>query len=84
MSNKVIHFEKKFSRAPLLGFIPRKLSRECPKRSETVIAQIWARAHQDGLLPQRRNVFFSDESRFGLVSDYYRERVWRQKGGQID
>nr|CAH7726977.1 unnamed protein product [Callosobruchus chinensis] len=27
----------------------------------------WARAHQDWLLPQWRNVFFSDESRFGLV-----------------
>nr|CAH7742418.1 unnamed protein product [Callosobruchus chinensis] len=29
----------------------------------------WARAHQDWLLPQWRNVLFSDESRFGLVSD---------------
>nr|CAH7746444.1 unnamed protein product [Callosobruchus chinensis] len=38
----------------------------------------WARAHQDSLLPQWRNVLFSDESRFGLVSDDYRERVWRQ------
>nr|CAH7716965.1 unnamed protein product [Callosobruchus chinensis] len=28
----------------------------------------WARAHQDWLLPQWRNVLFSDESRFGLVS----------------
>nr|CAH7750457.1 unnamed protein product [Callosobruchus chinensis] len=27
----------------------------------------WARAHQDWLLPQRRNVLFSDESRFGLI-----------------
>nr|CAH7761365.1 unnamed protein product [Callosobruchus chinensis] len=35
----------------------------------------WARAHQDWLLPQWRNVLFSDESRFGLVSDDYRERV---------
>nr|CAH7740087.1 unnamed protein product [Callosobruchus chinensis] len=31
-----------------------------------------ARAHQDWLLPQWRNVLFSDESRFGLVSDDYR------------
>nr|CAH7763240.1 unnamed protein product [Callosobruchus chinensis] len=38
----------------------------------------WARAHQDWLLPQWRNVLFSDESRFGFVSDDYRERVWRQ------
>nr|CAH7760273.1 unnamed protein product [Callosobruchus chinensis] len=30
--------------------------------------------HQDWLLPQWRNVLFSDESRFGLVSDDYRER----------
>nr|CAH7737761.1 unnamed protein product [Callosobruchus chinensis] len=29
----------------------------------------WAKAHQDWLLPQYRNVLFSDESRFGLVSD---------------
>nr|CAH7719539.1 unnamed protein product [Callosobruchus chinensis] len=42
----------------------------------------WARAHQDCLLPQWRNVLFSDESRFGLVSDDYRERVWRERGGQ--
>nr|CAH7720244.1 unnamed protein product [Callosobruchus chinensis] len=28
----------------------------------------WARAHQDWLLPQWRNVLFSDESRFGLIS----------------
>nr|CAH7748383.1 unnamed protein product [Callosobruchus chinensis] len=42
----------------------------------------WARAHQDWLLPQWRNVLFSDESRFGLVSGDYRERVWRERGGQ--
>nr|CAH7769952.1 unnamed protein product [Callosobruchus chinensis] len=42
----------------------------------------WARAHQDWLLPQWRNVLFSDESRFGLVSDDYRERVRRERGGQ--
>nr|CAH7747405.1 unnamed protein product [Callosobruchus chinensis] len=40
----------------------------------------WARAHQDWLLPQWRNVLLSDESRFGLVSDDYRERVWRERG----
>nr|CAH7721354.1 unnamed protein product [Callosobruchus chinensis] len=42
----------------------------------------WARAHQDWLLPQWRNVLFSDESRFELGSDDYRERVWRERGGQ--
>nr|CAH7739947.1 unnamed protein product [Callosobruchus chinensis] len=42
----------------------------------------WARAHQDWLLPQWRNVFHSNESRFGLVSDDYRERLWRERGGQ--
>nr|CAH7750332.1 unnamed protein product [Callosobruchus chinensis] len=41
-----------------------------------------ARAHQDWLLPQWRNVLFSDEPRFGLVSDDYRERVWRERGEQ--
>nr|CAH7715345.1 unnamed protein product [Callosobruchus chinensis] len=39
----------------------------------------WARAHQDWLLPQWRNVLFSDKSTFGLVSDDYRERVWRER-----
>nr|CAH7758233.1 unnamed protein product [Callosobruchus chinensis] len=39
----------------------------------------WARAHQDWLLPQWSNVLYSDESRFGLVSDDYREKVWREK-----
>nr|CAH7714371.1 unnamed protein product [Callosobruchus chinensis] len=42
----------------------------------------WARAHQDWLLLQWRKVLFLDESRFGLVSDDYRERVWRERGGQ--
>nr|CAH7756809.1 unnamed protein product [Callosobruchus chinensis] len=42
----------------------------------------WARAHQDWLLLQWRNVLFSDESRFGLVSYDYRERVWRERRGQ--
>nr|CAH7764446.1 unnamed protein product [Callosobruchus chinensis] len=40
----------------------------------------WARAHQDWLLPQWRKVLSSDESRFGLVSDDYQERVWRERG----
>nr|CAH7732216.1 unnamed protein product [Callosobruchus chinensis] len=42
----------------------------------------WARAHQDWLLPQWRNVLFSNESRFGLVSHHYLGRVWRERGGQ--
>nr|CAH7751861.1 unnamed protein product [Callosobruchus chinensis] len=42
----------------------------------------WARAQQDWFLPQWRNVLFADESRFGLVRDDYRERVWRERGGQ--
>nr|CAH7737110.1 unnamed protein product [Callosobruchus chinensis] len=29
-----------------------------------------------------KNVLFSDESRFDLVSDDYQERVWREIGGQ--
>nr|CAH7746437.1 unnamed protein product [Callosobruchus chinensis] len=40
----------------------------------------WARAHQDWLLPQWRNVLSSDESRFGLISGtmtsaYYLESI---------
>nr|CAH7714314.1 unnamed protein product [Callosobruchus chinensis] len=46
----------------------------------TVTARLqWARAHQDWLLTQWRNVLFSDESRFGLVSDDYQERVWSER-----
>nr|CAH7738090.1 unnamed protein product [Callosobruchus chinensis] len=51
---------------------PLLTARHCTARLQ------WARAHQDWLLPKWRNVLFSDESRFGLVSDDYRERVWRQ------
>nr|CAH7739460.1 unnamed protein product [Callosobruchus chinensis] len=41
----------------------------------------WARAHQDWLLPQWRNVLFSDESRLGLVSgpvtgEYYLQKIF--------
>lgn len=42
----------------------------------------WAQEHRDWLLPQWRNVLFSDESRFGLQSDSRRERVWRSPGRQ--
>nr|CAH7728688.1 unnamed protein product [Callosobruchus chinensis] len=44
-------------------------------RNTLLSALRWARAHQDWLLPQWRNVLFSDESRFGLVSNDYCERV---------
>nr|CAH7719950.1 unnamed protein product [Callosobruchus chinensis] len=41
----------------------------------------WTRAHQDWLLPQWRNVLFSDESRFGLIpatmtGAYYQQNVF--------
>nr|CAH7719558.1 unnamed protein product [Callosobruchus chinensis] len=42
----------------------------------------WARAHQDWLLRQWRNVLCLDVSWFGLVSDDDRERVWREREGQ--
>nr|CAH7751245.1 unnamed protein product [Callosobruchus chinensis] len=40
----------------------------------------WARAHRDWLLPQWRNVLFSDESRFGLIPGtntgaYYLQKI---------
>nr|CAH7753132.1 unnamed protein product [Callosobruchus chinensis] len=44
----------------------------------------WAGAHQDWLLPQWRNVLFSDESRFGSVSDDYRERFGGREEDKID
>nr|CAH7768928.1 unnamed protein product [Callosobruchus chinensis] len=37
----------------------------------------WPTAHQDWLLPQCRNVLFSDESRLRLG-----EKDWRERGGQ--
>lgn len=40
----------------------------------------WARTHQNWHLEEWRNVLFTDESRFGLVSDDYRLRVWREPG----
>nr|CAH7713901.1 unnamed protein product [Callosobruchus chinensis] len=42
----------------------------------------WARAHQGWLLSQWRNLLFSDEVRFGLVSDDYRDSVLRERGGK--
>nr|CAH7742060.1 unnamed protein product [Callosobruchus chinensis] len=49
--------------------------------ARNLIARLqWARAHQDWLFPQWRNVLFSDESRFGLVSEtrtgaYYLQNI---------
>lgn len=40
----------------------------------------WARAHENWLLAQWRNVLFTDETRIGLVSDDYRIRVLREPG----
>ncbi|XP_030753008.1 uncharacterized protein LOC115880034 [Sitophilus oryzae] len=40
----------------------------------------WAREHQNWLLPQWKNVIFTDETRIGLISDDYRQRVWREAG----
>ena len=40
----------------------------------------WAREHQAWLLPQWRYVVFTDETRIGLISDDYRQRVWREVG----
>nr|CAH7747184.1 unnamed protein product [Callosobruchus chinensis] len=38
----------------------------------------WARAHQDWLLPQWRNVLFSDESRFGLIPEAMTDAYYLQ------
>lgn len=40
----------------------------------------WARAHEHWLLPEWSNCLFSDETRFALVPDNYRLRVWRVPG----
>nr|CAH7733880.1 unnamed protein product [Callosobruchus chinensis] len=50
--------------------------------AELIYLTKWTKAHRNWLLPQWRNVLFPDESRFGLVSDDYQERVWRERGGQ--
>nr|CAH7754212.1 unnamed protein product [Callosobruchus chinensis] len=39
----------------------------------------WARAHQGWLLPQWRNVLFSDQSRYGLVSGTMTDAYYLQK-----
>nr|CAH7760256.1 unnamed protein product [Callosobruchus chinensis] len=44
------------------------LRRILEERQMGLFDSTWARAHQDWLLPQWRNVLFSDESRFGLVT----------------
>nr|CAH7757753.1 unnamed protein product [Callosobruchus chinensis] len=86
-------FQKKFNRVFSNATIRRRvlaLGLRCrrPLRVPLLAARYrtarlqWARAHQDWLLPQWRTVLFSDESRFGLVSDDYRERVWREREGQ--
>nr|CAH7760085.1 unnamed protein product [Callosobruchus chinensis] len=86
-------FQRTFSRVISTATIPRRVLASglrfirplrvplLAARHRTARLQ-WARAHQDWLLPQWRNVLFSDESRFGLVSDDYRERVWRERGEQ--
>ncbi|CAH1996574.1 unnamed protein product [Acanthoscelides obtectus] len=59
-------------RRPLRG--PRLTRRQIAARLQ------WAREHQEWLLPQWRNVVFTDEVRFGLVSGDRRIRVWREPG----
>nr|CAH7758629.1 unnamed protein product [Callosobruchus chinensis] len=58
--------------------VPLLTARHCTARLQ------WARAHQNWLLPQWRNVLLSDESRSGLVSDDYRERVGGREEDKID
>lgn len=49
-------------------------------RAHRAVRLAWGRIHRNWLLPQWRNVLFSDESRFGLTSDSRRVRVWREPG----
>lgn len=67
-----LHAANLRSRRPLR--VPRLLPRHIAARLD------WARDHRGWLLAQWRNVLFSDESRFGLVSDSRRSRVWRGPG----
>lgn len=62
------------SRRPLR--VPRLLPRHIAARLR------WAQQHRNWLLPQWRNVLFSDETRIGLASDSRRHRVWRAPGRQ--
>nr|CAH7730880.1 unnamed protein product [Callosobruchus chinensis] len=79
--NRVISTATIRRRVLASGLRCRRPLRVLTARHRTARLQ-WARAHLDWLLPQWRNVLFSDQSRFGLVSDDYRERVWRERGGQ--
>ncbi|CAH1976304.1 unnamed protein product [Acanthoscelides obtectus] len=56
--------------------VPRLTRRQIAARLQ------WAREHQEWLLPQWRNMVFTDEVRCGLVSDDRRIRVWREPGHQ--
>ncbi|CAH1968822.1 unnamed protein product [Acanthoscelides obtectus] len=56
--------------------VPRLTRRQIAARLQ------WARKHQEWLLPQWRNVVFTEEVRFGLVSDDRRIRVSREPGHQ--
>nr|CAH7764355.1 unnamed protein product [Callosobruchus chinensis] len=53
-----------------------------PGHPEVTVGKSSSRLVIAWLLPQWRNVLFSDETRFGLASDDYRETVWRERGGQ--
>nr|CAH7740644.1 unnamed protein product [Callosobruchus chinensis] len=68
-------FQKTFNRVISTATICRRVlasGLRCrrPLRAPLLTARRlqWARAYQDWLLPQWRNVLFSDESRFGLIS----------------
>nr|CAH7760688.1 unnamed protein product [Callosobruchus chinensis] len=60
---------------------PQRTTSHCTS-TKISIPENWARGHQGWLFPQWWNMLFSDVSRFGLVGDDYRERVWRERGGQ--
>lgn len=67
-----LHSDNLRARRPLR--VPRLLPRHKAARLH------WGQDHRNWLLPQWRNVLFSDETRFGLESDSRRERVWRGPG----
>nr|CAH7713117.1 unnamed protein product [Callosobruchus chinensis] len=60
-------------------FTPHLQQLGLDEKLHNIFQKSWARAHRDWLLPQWRNVLFSDESRFGLASDDYRERREREE-----
>jgi transposase len=68
-----------------IGFYSRYAARKPLLSKKNIVARLkWARAHRTWTAEDFSTVVFTDESRFCLVNDDRRVRVWRQKGTRHD